>query len=282
MKYRLVDYEQQFAKYEILEIPVPRHGSVDPRPESVRPDQSRMRSIRKVGTSKNWAERRELIRPLIGATTTCELIAANKAVDYSQPAPSLGLVRVDDAQVRVTDGEPWEPNQLAKVIKAAQPDLFNPDGFRELQPAPFRVTIRYRCANSDCNGHQTRPAGPGNRPGRTAMVTREWTGTSQADASREVRVLVRRRHRHSHVRRQPSPTPHVVLCAWSLVSPDRASRSLRRHPVRLSSDLSVGDLQVLTPCAELVCDLMAVAVGVISFEAQQCDGTSVQQLGDVP
>lgn len=142
MKYRLVDYEQQFAKYEILEIPVTRHGSVDPRPESVRPDQSRMRSIRKVGTSKNWAERRELLRPLIGATTTCELIAANKAVDYSQPAPSLGLVRVNDAQVRVTDGEPWEPNQLAKVIKAAQPDLFNPDGFRELQPAPFRVTIK--------------------------------------------------------------------------------------------------------------------------------------------
>lgn len=173
MKYRLVDYEQHFAKYEILEIPVTRHGSVDPRPESVRPDQSRMRSIRKVGTSKNWAERRELIRPLIGATTTCELIAANKAVDYSQPAPSLGLIRVNDAQVRVTDGEPWEPNQLAKVIKAAQPDLFNPDGFRELQPAPFRVTIRYRCASSDCNGHQ-----PALLDWETGQAGRRWSRES--------------------------------------------------------------------------------------------------------
>ena len=173
MKYRLVDYEQHFAKYEILEIPVTRHGSVDPRPESVRPDQSRMRSIRKVGTSKNWAERRELIRPLIGATTTCELIAANKAVDYSQPVPSLGLVRVNDAQVRVTDGEPWEPNQLAKVIKAAQPHLFNPAGFRELQPAPFRVTIRYRCASSDCNGHQ-----PALLDWETGQAGRRWSRES--------------------------------------------------------------------------------------------------------
>ena len=173
MKYRLVDYEQQFAKYEILEIPVTRHGSVDPRPESVRPDQSRMRSIRRVGTSKNWAERRELIRPLIGATTTCELIAANKAVDYSQPVPSLGLVRVNDAQVRVTDGEPWEPNQLAKVIKAAQPHLFNPAGFRELQPAPFRVTIRYRCASSDCNGHQ-----PALLDWETGQAGRRWSRES--------------------------------------------------------------------------------------------------------
>lgn len=33
-------------------------------------------------------ERRNLIRPLIGATTTCELIAPNNAVQYCQPAPS--------------------------------------------------------------------------------------------------------------------------------------------------------------------------------------------------
>lgn len=181
MKFRLVDYEQQFTKYEILEIPVTRHGSGDPRPESMRPDQSRMRSIRKVGTSRNWAERRELIRPLIGATTTCELIAANHAVDYSQSAPSLGLVKVNDAEVKVADGEPWEPNQLAKVIKAAQPDLFNPDGFRELQPAPFRVTIRYRCANSGCNGHR-----PSLRDWETGQAGRRWSRDNGATRAKQM------------------------------------------------------------------------------------------------
>lgn len=140
MKFRLVDYDQQFTKYEIIQIPVAPHGSKDPRLGSMRPDQTRLHSVRKIGTQHNWAERRKLVGPLIGATTTCDLIAANEAVDYSQSAPSLGLVKVLDVRVTVADGEPWEPRQLDKTIRAAQPDLFNPDGFKELQPAPFQVS----------------------------------------------------------------------------------------------------------------------------------------------
>ena len=132
MKFRLVDYDQQFAKYEIVEVPVSLPGNRDPRPESMRPNQTRLRSVRKIDSSKNWAERRHLIRPLIGATTTCDRIAANIAVHYSQPAPSLGLVKVKDVHINVADGEPWDERQLNKVIKATQPDLFNPGGFKEL------------------------------------------------------------------------------------------------------------------------------------------------------
>ena len=55
MKFRLVDYEQQFKKYEIIEIPLTPRGTEDPRPESMRPDQTRMRSVRQVDTTKNWA-----------------------------------------------------------------------------------------------------------------------------------------------------------------------------------------------------------------------------------
>lgn len=153
MKFRLVDYEQQFRKYEIIEIPVLARGSLDPRPESMRPDQSGLRSIERLDTRQNWGLRRRLIGPLVGATTTCELIAENKAVDYSQPAPSLGLVKVADVDVRVFDGEPWDERQKAKVVKAAMPDLFNPDGLRELEPAPFRVQVKYRCESAGCSGH---------------------------------------------------------------------------------------------------------------------------------
>ncbi len=154
MGYRLVDYDQHFKKYDIIEIPLRAHGSVDPRPESMRPDQSKMALIRNVGTERNWAERRSLIGGLIGATTTCELIAANKAVDYSHGAPSLALVGVRDVAIDVGDGEPWDARQLAKVTKAARPDLFNPEGLRELEPAPFRVRVKYRCADDRCLGHQ--------------------------------------------------------------------------------------------------------------------------------
>lgn len=169
MKFRLVDYEQQFKKYEIIDVPVTLSGSQDPRPESMRPGQTRLRSVRKVDTSRNWAERRELIRPLIGATTTCDLISANEAVDYSQAAPSLGLVKVQDVSITVADGEPWTERQLGKVVKAAQPDLFNPDGFRELEPAPFRVTVKYRCEARGCPGHE-----PSMLDWETGQAGRSW------------------------------------------------------------------------------------------------------------
>lgn len=170
MKFRLVDYEQQFRKYEIIEIPVTAHGGSDPRPESMRPHQAHMRSVRLVASSKNWADRRALIRPLIGATTTCDLIAANSAVDYSQPAPSLGLVKCNPVQIAVSDGEPWEPRQIAKVVRAAQPDLFNPDGFRELEPAPFRVKVKYRCDSTGCPGHE-----PTLLDWETGQAGRKWS-----------------------------------------------------------------------------------------------------------
>ena len=154
MKFRLVDYEQQFKKYEIVEIPVKPQGTVDPRPESMRPDQAILTSVRQVDTKRNWAERRQLMGDLIGATTTCDLIAANKAVTYADSAPSLGLVQVLDAEVKVSPGDPWDSRQQAKVVAAAAPSLFNQEGLKELEPAPYKLTLSYRCAAAACGGHK--------------------------------------------------------------------------------------------------------------------------------
>lgn len=153
MKFRLVDYEKQFKKYELIQIPVIPQGTRDPRPESMRPDQEGLRSLQLIDTKHNWADRRARMRGLIGATTTCELIAANDDVTYADPAPSLGLVKVMDAQLKVTPGDPWDARQLAKARQAAAPDLFRQEGLRELEPAPYKVMIRYRCASSMCPRH---------------------------------------------------------------------------------------------------------------------------------
>lgn len=181
MKFRLVDYDQQFKKYEIVTVPVTPHGSGDPRPESMRPDQSRMQSVRLVDTRHNWSERRQLLGDLVGATTTCDLIADNRAVDYSQAAPSLGLVAIEDASSSVSDGDPWNPRQHAKVVNAARPDLFNPDGFRELEPAPFLVRIRYRCASAACRGHNQTLI-----DWETGQAGRKWSRESGRDRAKEM------------------------------------------------------------------------------------------------
>lgn len=181
IKFRLVDYDQQFKKYEIIEVPIRPHDGRDTRPESMRPDQSRLCSSRLVGTSHEWAERRRLLGALVGATTTCELIAANQAVNYSQPAPSLGLVRVNDIVISVADGEPWNANQLDKAAKAAAPDLFNQDGLRQLDPAPFQVKVKYRCDSGGCRGHNAKLI-----DWETGQAGRKWSRLNGAVRAKEM------------------------------------------------------------------------------------------------
>ena len=182
MRFRHVDEYQQFRKYELISIPVTPTGAADPRPESMRPQQGQLESIRVVGTDNgSWAERRELIRPLIGATTTCDLIAANKAVSYSEPAPSLGLVGVRDVTVDVIDGDPWNDAQLMKAQQAAQPDLFNPTGFQQLEPAPFKVIVHYRCMRDGCFGHA-----PSLLDWETGEAGRKWSSQKGPQRAKEM------------------------------------------------------------------------------------------------
>lgn len=152
--YRHVDYGQRFKKYEIIEVPVVPHGSKDPRPESHRPLQEGLTVIRKVDTKTGWRERKDLLGNLVGAVTTCELIRVNRETKYNKPAPSLGLVKMLDPEVSVLPGDPWSESQLAKAVRAASPTLFNPEGFKQLEPAPYRVRFRYRCAFEKCAGHE--------------------------------------------------------------------------------------------------------------------------------
>ncbi|MDR1238094.1 MAG: hypothetical protein LBK28_07620 [Propionibacteriaceae bacterium] len=154
MKHRLAEYTQKFKKYDLIEIPVSSHGAKDPRPESMRPDQTGLRLLGHVESRDGWRERRELLAGLIGATTTCDLIAANKAVTMADPAPSLGLVRATEATVRVRLGKTWDARQRHKAEAAASPTLFDDQGQEVLEPMPFSVVLSYRCDAERCPGHE--------------------------------------------------------------------------------------------------------------------------------
>ena len=153
MVYRLAEEEQRYRKYEIIKIPIAKHPR-DNRPESFRPNQDSLEVVDKIGTNHNWAKRKKLLGDLIGATTTCDLIRANKANNpFSVAVPSLGLVKMLNPRVSVERGDPWDDKRLAKAIQAAQPDLFNPEGVKQLEPAPYKVKLSYRCESQGCAGH---------------------------------------------------------------------------------------------------------------------------------
>jgi hypothetical protein len=145
--------QDQFKKWQLVNADIRARGSSDPRPESYSPDPDSLQLREVIDSNRNWTKRRQLIEPLIGATTTCELIAANRAVRMNEPAPSLGLIKPRGIKVELLDGKPRSAEQLAKVKAATVPDLFNVP-LAELQPPPFRIRYHYKCQSTDCRGHR--------------------------------------------------------------------------------------------------------------------------------
>jgi hypothetical protein len=82
----------------------------------------------------------------------CDLLTQNPRGGMGTPSPSLDLIKPIDIEVRVVDGNPWTPDEQAKIAKASAPDLFG-TSLKPLQPAPFAVRYDYRCAKPKCRGH---------------------------------------------------------------------------------------------------------------------------------
>jgi len=151
--FRLLEQSDQFKKYQLIDVPVRPRGTKDPRPESYEPDIDKVTLGEVVDTKKKWATRIQLIQPLIGATTVCELMHKNRAGTMADSVDSFGLIKPEIKDLTVVPGKPWDKKQLAKVRKATEPNLFNQTGLAELQPVPYRIKFRYRCLESGCRGH---------------------------------------------------------------------------------------------------------------------------------
>lgn len=101
-----------------------------------------------------WTRRRDVLGHLVGATTTCELIASNRGTAMNKAVPSLGLIKPQDVVVSVADGKPWRTNQQEKARRAAESTLFSQGAVpNELQPMPYELRLKCRCLTSSCNGH---------------------------------------------------------------------------------------------------------------------------------
>ncbi len=152
--FRVRGFDYQFAKYQIVEVAIRSRGTSDPRPESYSPRIEDFKLGKTVGTQQNWAKRRELIGPLIGDTSTCELMRKNEEAAMNEAAPSLGLIKPRDVSIKVKPGREWTPAQRAKVRQASMPTLFDEGAVAaELEPNPYEMRITYRCADPDCKGH---------------------------------------------------------------------------------------------------------------------------------
>lgn len=130
--------------------------------------------VEHLDSKKNWLLRRSKLGSLIGETTMCELLARNPKGGMGNPSPSLGLIKPTDIETSVVDGDPWSPAEQAKVNHASEPDLFR-TSMVPLEPAPYAIRYKYRCAAAKCPGHDQKNLDWGS--GRPVVDGRPSTAT---------------------------------------------------------------------------------------------------------
>jgi hypothetical protein len=146
--YRELAFADRFKKYQLMNLRAFRSSS-DQRPESYKPNIPSATLGEVIGTEHNWRRRWDYLKSLAGATTACELYAAQD----DPTAPSLGLVKprlVDRLDIEPNDAFSADKQQLADL--AAAGDLFSTER-SALEPAPYRLKYHYFCMADGCKGH---------------------------------------------------------------------------------------------------------------------------------
>lgn len=143
--FRDLPAEQQFRKYDVVQVRVQKHGS-DLRAESYRPDLSSIRVGQHLSPGKHWPSRRQWVEPMLGLTM-CGLDRGRRS---GGDGPSLGVVRprrVIDMAVR--DSEPWSPSQLNTLHQGSLLAVKS-----ELERPTHSFVYRWQCEEPGCRGHE--------------------------------------------------------------------------------------------------------------------------------
>lgn len=201
--------DKKFAKYQVVTLKVLPSAS-DRRPESFKPDLHSLRIGQTVQSDQGWARRQVLMESLIGATTTCELLAGVR--NSGGAAPSLGLVKPRDVRLTVEVNPNYRPLDRALV----QADLFGHEKDL-LEESPVIAKFRYKCGSGKCGGHQqtlidweSGQLARRNRaqgPDEMVRLHRERFLDQMCGAGRDTHFYVGNMHQH--------PGDFLVLGLWS-------------------------------------------------------------------
>lgn len=150
--FRHLHSEQQFKKYEVIEVDLTRSSS-DSRHESHRPNWETLR--RDSAHALPPKARGPILERLI-SPTMCDL---RTGVEQSPTAQSLGLIEVRNMKPLIIENHgPWTRKQVESMTAfMSQPELFGEaDDTPRLVPPRFKVKYKYQCASGACRWHEQR------------------------------------------------------------------------------------------------------------------------------
>ena len=147
MPYRFLPPQQQFKKYQWIELSVTK--SSDFRTESYRPKLNSMKLLGDpLSTDNSWQARRGILFPL-RAPSLCEL----KRQREQNGRPTLGFFRpkkIERLQIIAAVPSNWTEAQLA-ILR--QELLFEKKPSQELEKIPYIFRYEFRCDDSACTKH---------------------------------------------------------------------------------------------------------------------------------
>lgn len=151
MRFRSLDEEKRFRKYQWIEIDVVK--SSDPRPYTYKPLIDTITLGDTISSDNNWSERKEWVYPLLADSMCSIQTEANKCMKEGKPvARSLAAFRpslVENIDVE-RDSSDWTKDQREWM---SQQGLF--DKHRHpLEKVPYKFYYRYKCSDKACPGHR--------------------------------------------------------------------------------------------------------------------------------
>ena len=152
--FRKKSYEQQYAKYEWIEIDIVKNKS-DFRPESYRPYSldSDIKRLNKIDTSRNWQERKEIVLKNV-YTDLSKLIAEAKDKTICKSLAVFKPTKIKDFIYKEVDRE-WDKRKIAKLkADREQTNLFEhpEDPFEVVDKLPYE----FKYVLEDENGKESR------------------------------------------------------------------------------------------------------------------------------
>lgn len=147
IRYRYLTRDQQFQKYQWIELKVTKTS--DGRPESYTPKNDTIKIVSEpIGTSNGWRARKEFLFP-----RRVHCLCCLKKQRDEKGYPTLGLVRPKtiEALVIKPSSPDWTQRQLA-ILR--QEDMFERKPPTELEKIPFNFRYQFSCDHDTCNGHK--------------------------------------------------------------------------------------------------------------------------------
>lgn len=152
INYRDLPWDQQFKKYQWIEVMAEKHTGRDFRKESWRPDSASVQLIGEpipTGRGGDWSERGRYVLKHVAASM--EELRDRQETDGT----SLGVVKpkeVTDFVVTADDPE-WKQSFLDELRQTRLWDT-RTKSKEPPRKVPWRFQYRFRCGDSRCNGHR--------------------------------------------------------------------------------------------------------------------------------